>query len=191
MATDSQSKKTHAAVRPGTENVFLSLILDVWPSPAGVVDFGLDSDRHYAALQYAVREDGVTREELDRALGDGEAITALIRPGNPYLGVTFQTAWDGLGRTITDWADPGPGVLTLGRIFASNEVLQTLSRDDIKAALGRHVRGDWGEGERAENEAALKDGGSLFSVYRSPDGAAFWVITEADRMVTAVQLPEE
>ena len=191
MATDSQSKKPHAAVRPVTENVFWSLILDVWPNPAGIQDFGLESDRHYAALQYAVRDDGVTREELDRALGDGEAITALIRPGNPYRGVRFQTAWDGLGRTITDWADPGPGVLTLGRIFASNEVLQTLSRDDIKAALGRHVRGDWGEGERAENEAALKDGGSLFSVYRSPDGAAFWVTTEADRTVTTVQLPEE
>jgi hypothetical protein len=66
-----------------------------------------------------------------------------------------------------------------------------LSRDDIKVALGRHVRGDWREGERAENEAALSEGGSLFSVYRSRDGSAFWVTTEADRMATTVQLPEE
>jgi hypothetical protein len=92
MATDNQSNKPHAAVRPVTENVFWSLILDVWPNPAGIQDFGLRSNHHYAALQYAVRDDGVTREELDRALGDGEAITALIRPGNPYRGVTFQTA---------------------------------------------------------------------------------------------------
>jgi hypothetical protein len=191
MATDSQSKKPHAAARTVTENVFLSLILDVWPNMAGIVDFGLQSDRHYGALQYAVRNDGVTREELDRVVGDGEAITTLIRPGNPYWGVTFQTAWDDLGRTITDWAETAPGVFTLGRIFATHAALQTLSRDDIKAALGRHVRGDWGEAERAENEAALRDGGILFSVYRSRDGTAFWVITEADRMMTTVQLPEK
>jgi hypothetical protein len=190
MATDSQSKKPRAAIRPVTENVFWSLILDVWPNPAGIQDFGLRSDRHYAALQYAVQSDGVTPEELDRALGDGEAITALIRPGNPYCGVTFQTAWDGLGRTITDWAEPEPGVFRLGRIFASHEALQTLSRDDITAALGRHVQGDWGEGERAENDSALRKGGSLFSVYRTKDGVAFWVTTEADRTVTTVQLPE-
>jgi hypothetical protein len=74
IATDRQSKKTRAAVRPVTENIFWSLILDVWPNPAGVEDFGLRSDRHYAALQYAVRNDGVTAEELDRVLGDGDAI---------------------------------------------------------------------------------------------------------------------
>lgn len=190
MATDSLSKKPHATVRPVTENVFWSLILDVWPSPAGIQDFGLESSRHYAALQYAVRDDGVTREELDLALGDGKAITALIRPRNPYRGVRFETAWDGLGQVINYWADPGPGAFPLGRIFASHEAIQALSRDDIKAALGRHVRGDCGEGERAENDTAFREGGPLFSVYRSEDGQTFWVTTEADRSVTTVQLPE-
>jgi hypothetical protein len=190
MTTDSQSKKPRAAVRPVTENVFWSLILDVWPNHAGVVDFGLGSDRHYAALQYAVRDDGVTAEELDLAVGDGKALTALNRPGNPYRGVRFETVWDGLGQVISFWADPGPGAVPLGWIFASHEALQALSRDDITAAVGRHVRGDWGEGEPAENDTALREGGSLFSVYRTKDGVAFWVTTEADRSLTTVQLPE-
>src|SRR6476620_11104680 len=35
-----------------------------------------------------------TPEELDRALGNGAALTALIRPENPYHGVEFKTVWD-------------------------------------------------------------------------------------------------
>ena len=74
----------------------MSLVLDVWPSPAQVIDFGIASEAHYAALQYAVGGD-VTPEQLDEALGKGPALTALIRPGNPYYGrVEFKTDWDEL-----------------------------------------------------------------------------------------------
>ena len=83
-------------VRPVAKSVYESLLLDVWPSRPREIDFGIVSERHYLALQHAVREAEVTPEQLDRALGDGAAITALIGPENPHFGVTFRTFWDEL-----------------------------------------------------------------------------------------------
>ncbi len=83
-------------VRKFAIDLYYCLILDTWPSPAVSMDFGVLSQDHYGALQYAVRDHGVTPEDLDRALGNGAAITALIRQGNPYLGIRFTTPWDNL-----------------------------------------------------------------------------------------------
>jgi hypothetical protein len=67
----------------------------------------------------------------------------------------------------------------------------------------RHVRGDWGDvcAEDAEaNEHALKEGHRLLSSYtlsapeKEGERAApvkVWLITEADRSVTTILLPEE
>jgi hypothetical protein len=52
--------------------------------------------------------------------------------------------------------------------------------------LGRHLRDD-----RKENELSLEKGFRLLSVYQSADGVKFWVITEADRSVTTVLMPED
>jgi hypothetical protein len=60
--------------------------------------------------------------------------------------------------------------------------------------LKRHVQGDWGELDAhdvAENEYSLQRGLRLLSVYTLSDGTRFWIITEADRSVTTVLLPEE
>jgi hypothetical protein len=72
-----------------------SLVCDEWPSPAVVVDFGIDTSRHLGALQYAVRG-GATAYDLDRVLGDGPAITQLVRGvrHQPYADVIFRTAYD-------------------------------------------------------------------------------------------------
>ena len=56
------------------------------------------------------------------------------------------------------------------------------------------IGGDWGDcapEDAAENEFALGKYLRLFSVYHSATGEKFWVITEADRSVTTVLLPEE
>ena len=59
------------------------------------MDYGIDSKRHLGALQHAVRA-GVTAYDLDRVMGDGPAITRLVRsvPYHPYADVEFQTAYD-------------------------------------------------------------------------------------------------
>ncbi len=73
--------------------------LDLWPSPATCIDFGLDTSSHFGALQYEIKRERVTSAELDAALGNGPELTKLVRrhSDNPYRFVTFTTAWDDLG----------------------------------------------------------------------------------------------
>ena len=71
------------------------LVLDRWPSPATTIDYGIQSQEHLGALQHAVLA-GVTAYDLDRVMGDGPAITRLVRsiPDQPYAHVKFDTAYD-------------------------------------------------------------------------------------------------
>ena len=82
----------------------------------------------------------------------------------------------------------------LGQTVATPAALGLLSQPDVVAALRRHAAGDWGDvddDDRAANDDALRTDGRLLSVYRSANGTPFWVITEADRSVTTVLLPED
>lgn len=82
----------------------------------------------------------------------------------------------------------------VGQIVATTNAHKTLSADDIHRAIARHMSGDWGdvcEEDREENELSLREGFRLLSVYHAGDGTKFWIITEADRSVTTVLLPED
>ena len=83
---------------------------------------------------------------------------------------------------------------SLGQIVATRGAIQTLAPEHIYLALCRHVSGDWGtldESDREANETALQNGSRLFSVYYTESGVKFYVITEWDRSVTTVLLPED
>ena len=65
---------------------------------------------------------------------------------------------------------------------------------DIAAALHCHANSDWGDvcdEDKRANDAALIHGTRVISSYRSERGVRFWCITEADRSVTTILLPEE
>ncbi len=82
----------------------------------------------------------------------------------------------------------------LGRIVSTPNALNHLTYDEILSGLMRHVTGDWGdvdEHDRQENELSLKQGSRLLSVYHSTAQLKFWIITEADRSVTTVLLPDD
>ena len=82
----------------------------------------------------------------------------------------------------------------LGRCVITASASDALDPDDVKSALDRHARGDWGElceHDRKENELGLSQGLRLFSRYQSRSGKPFYVITEHDRSVTTVLLPED
>ena len=81
-------------IREMTRNLVLALKLDIWPSRATCADFGIQSEAHLGALQFAVLQDGVTEEQLDAALGKGAEIQKLISPKNPYRHAVFRTSWD-------------------------------------------------------------------------------------------------
>jgi len=60
--------------------------------------------------------------------------------------------------------------------------------------LRRHLDGDWGDlcdDDRRSNDAALKSGDRLFSSYQVTPTLKLWIITEWDRSVTTLLLPEE
>lgn len=82
----------------------------------------------------------------------------------------------------------------LGQIVATPNALESVSPKEMDIALARHLQGDWGEvceEDRKENELSLEKGFRLLSVYRTAIGIKFWIITEADRSVTTVLLPED
>ena len=59
--------------------------------------------------------------------------------------------------------------------------------------LARHATGDWGElcaFDRRQNEIALREGYRVLSSY-DVLAERVWIITEADRSVTTILLPEE
>jgi hypothetical protein len=83
----------------------------------------------------------------------------------------------------------------LGRVLATPEALKLLMEAGGYPFdyLARHATGDWGElcaFDRRQNELALREGYRVLSSY--PVGRErIWVITEADRSVTTILLPEE
>jgi hypothetical protein len=86
-------------------------------------------------------------------------------------------------------------LLPLGRVLATPGALQLLRQagEGPFGYLARHAAGDWGElcaFDVRQNESALREGHRVFSSYETPAGKV-WVITEADRSVTTILLPEE
>ena len=82
----------------------------------------------------------------------------------------------------------------LGRMVITANARAVLAHEVVLAALARHAAGDWGDldaEDQTANERALLDGSRLLSVYRSAAGQRFYVITEWDRSITTVLLPED
>lgn len=82
----------------------------------------------------------------------------------------------------------------LGQTVATPHVLEAVPKAEIFAALQRHQSCDWGDlcpQDKWSNDKAVKNGDQLLSVYHSRNGIKFWIVTEWDRSVTTVLLPED
>jgi hypothetical protein len=88
------------------------------------------------------------------------------------------------------------------RRFRLGRTLITPGAEDALEKVGknplvfivRHVLGDWGdvdEHDRLENEFSVRNGLRILSAYQVTDDLKVWVITESDRSVTTILLPEE
>lgn len=87
-----------------------------------------------------------------------------------------------------------PGRFSTGRIVATRNLIGCVLPIEYMVALNRHRRCDWGdvcESDWKLNDQALKMGDRLFSVYHTGSGRKFWIITEANRSVTTILLPED
>jgi invasion protein IalB len=84
----------------------------------------------------------------------------------------------------------------LGQLVATKGALAAL-QDAGQGAhefLNRHMAGDWGDlcdDDRQQNECSLNRQLRILSSYMTRLGVKLWVITEADRSVTTILLPDE
>lgn len=85
----------------------------------------------------------------------------------------------------------------LGQVVATPGALSLLEENNLNPSdfLTRHVKGDFGDlcnEDKKANQDALVDGARIFSSYFINDQKdKLWIITEADRSVTTLLLPEE
>lgn len=83
----------------------------------------------------------------------------------------------------------------LGQTVATPGAVAAMEKSGVShnVLLSRHVAKDWFElppEDRATNEHALLTGQRIFSSFKYPE-VKFWVITEWDRSVTTILLPDE
>ena len=82
----------------------------------------------------------------------------------------------------------------LGQVCTTHGVCDRIPIDEQVAALRRHALLDWGDvcsEDWDENDRSFRDGRRLLSVFHAKSSTTFWIITEADRTVTTLLLPDE
>ena len=83
-----------------------------------------------------------------------------------------------------------------GHLVATPGALKAFedSKENSLHYIVRHLNGDWGdlcEEDKLANDIAITEGTRLLSAYTLKTGVKLWIITEADRSVTTLLLPEE
>jgi len=91
---------------------------------------------------------------------------------------------------------PATCLFELGHIVATPGALDLLDRTGTNSLdlLHRHQHGDWGivpPEDAEENVFAIEFRSRILSSYCLNDNERLWIITEADRSVTTLLLPEE
>lgn len=93
-----------------------------------------------------------------------------------------------------------PGVtqrrLPLGRLFATLAASDVLQKAGISifALINRHARHDWGDvcdEDRLKNDEAAAANQRVLSSYQLSNRQKVWIITEGDRSITTVLLPDD
>ena len=84
----------------------------------------------------------------------------------------------------------------LGQVVATPGALEALSESGQTPAffLDQHASGSWGVVDEEDwrlNDEAIRQGDRLLSAFVTLRGTKLWVLTEADRSVTTILLPDE
>jgi hypothetical protein len=187
---------------------------EVWFEDAPPGNSSMVPDRHPLSLQLEVRNHSPTGFAwgyggsgpaqlalalLVDALGDAELALVHYQEFKREHVSNWGSEWSITAETIQQFVARRSGTpqrvqFSPGAIVATPAALGVVSPDEIRAALQRHLRGDWGEVDRHDwnaNNLALLEGTRLLSAYDTSGGERFWIITEADRSVTTVLLPED
>ena len=88
----------------------------------------------------------------------------------------------------------GQPLFPLGKLVITRGVADGgFDLDELLSIVRRHVHGDFGEineEDRQENLLSIREGFRVMSAYIF-NGTKLWVISEKDRSVTTILLPEE
>ena len=82
----------------------------------------------------------------------------------------------------------------LGQLVVTRGATSAFTPEEQAKCLARHRSGDWGDccaEDKKCNDDALKYGDRILSSYKFEDGRKLWIITEYDRSVSTLLLPEE
>ena len=82
----------------------------------------------------------------------------------------------------------------LGRVVATQGVMEATTDYERNLFLHRHQIGDWSatpQVGRTENTIAILKNFRVVSQHKTWRGETIWIITEADRSITTLLLPEE
>ena len=101
--------------------------------------------------------------------------------------------------THREWEQPDEHIkplFGLGQIVGTPGALDAIEEAEQEPfeLLLRHVTGDWGDlddEDKEENELSVKQGFRILSAYNLETDVKVWVITEWDRSVTTILLPDE
>ena len=96
---------------------------------------------------------------------------------------------------LDETLEPKP-LFDLGQIVGTPGALTAMEKAEQHPVelLLRHVTGDWGDlddEDKKENELSVMEGFRILSAYKLETNVKVWVITEWDRSVTTILLPEE
>lgn len=92
--------------------------------------------------------------------------------------------------------------IVAGYVVVTQGIRAIADKTDILDHLARHQSGDWGcvcAEDRESNDDAVRNGGRILSAYpidpalpcKGYGDNCVWIITEADRSVTTLLLPDE
>jgi hypothetical protein len=98
-------------------------------------------------------------------------------------------------RAATD-TTTSPARFALGRLFLTQGAIEALedARQSPEEFINRHARLEQGElcdEDYKENLFSIDKSLRIFSAFKTSKGVKIWVITEADRSVTTLLLPDE
>jgi len=88
----------------------------------------------------------------------------------------------------------GQGKFELGDVCVTRGITENFTEGFVILCITRHTLGDWGdldEEDKESNNLALIGEERIFSVYESTERKKLYVITERDRKLTTILLPEE
>jgi hypothetical protein len=141
-----------------------AITFDMQPRASAAVDFGIDSQKHYEALYYPIRRGEITLRDLEKVVGDGPAITELVRrkgKSNPHRNIKFTTSYDRMGSTMDREKLAGELVRIAKRLTAAR--VGDAKWDDMLALLAGGRKGRWqfdGRGGLRVLESWLKSQGA-------------------------------